>query len=93
LESQGTLELAILFVVNSGNRDATFASLQTITCIPIITVLWVILVYVEARIISGHGDTAVLERISYPTHEGEVLSNSNGWISWKNIDDNTTGAI
>jgi hypothetical protein len=82
-----------LFVVNPCNCDATLANLEAITCIPIIAVLWGILVHVEARFISGHRDTAVLEWISYPTHEGKVLTHSNGWIPWKNIDGNTTGAI
>jgi len=82
-----------LFVINPGNRDATLASPEAITFIPIITGLWAILVHVEAIIKSGHPDTAVHERPCYPTHEGEVLSHFNDLILWKNIDVNTTGAI
>jgi hypothetical protein len=82
-----------LFVINPGNPDATLASPEAITFIPIIRVLWGILVQVEAIIISGHLDTAVHERLCYPTNEGEVLSHFNDWIPWINIDVNTTGAI
>jgi len=93
LETQCTPELAILSVFNPGNRDATLASLDAITFIPIIIGLWGFLVHVETSRKSGHFDTAVHERPSYPTHEGEVLSHFNGWIPWRNIDLNTTGAI
>jgi hypothetical protein len=82
-----------LFVINPGNRDTTLASPDAITFIPIITVPWGILVHVEASTKSGKLDTAVHERLSYTTHEGEVLSHFNGWIPWRNIDVNTTGAI
>ena len=82
-----------MFVINPGNRDATLAFTDAITFVPIIIGPWGILVHVEARIKSGHPDTAVHERLSYPTHEGEVLSHFNGWIPWKNIDVNTTGAV
>jgi hypothetical protein len=82
-----------LFVINPGNRDATLASPEAITFIPIITVPWNILVHVEATTISGQLDTAVHERFSYTTHEGEVLSRFNSWIPWRNIDVSTTGAI
>jgi hypothetical protein len=80
-------------VINPGNRDTTLASPDAITCIPIIIVPCGILVHVEARTNSGNPDTAVHERPSYTTHEGEVLSHFNGWIPWRNIDGNTTGAI
>lgn len=92
-ETQGTLELAILFVVNPRNRDATLARLDAFTFIPIIIFPFGILIHVEATIKSGHLDTAVHERLCYLTHEGEFLSHFNGWILWGNIDGNTTGAI
>jgi hypothetical protein len=81
-------------VINPDNRDATLAIRDAITCIPITIILpSEILVQVEEFTRCGHLDTAVHERLSYPTHEGEVLSRSNGWIPRRNIDVNTTGVI
>jgi len=82
-----------LFVINPGDRDATLASPDAFTFVPIIIVLWGILVQVEGRTKPGHPHTAVHEWLSHPTHEGDVLSHFNDWIPWRNIDVNTTGAI
>jgi hypothetical protein len=92
-EAQCALKSAILSVCHPTNGDATMAILDAVTCIPVLTGLWDILIHVQANTRSWNLDTAVHEWFCHPTHKGEVLSHSHCWVSRRNVDLNTTGAI
>lgn len=92
METQRALELAILTVCYPVNGDATLATCNAVTCIPVLSGPWDFLVQVQARTWSWRQNTAVHEWLRHQTHKGEILSNSHCWIPWRNIDPNSTGA-